>query len=295
MMLGQVFEASLTEEPKPTWRKSPSMSSSTTADEDSPVGSPKQRWADLSEEDDDLFSPERSPFGCFTYEGKHGARDGTEKCADSNIPHGVNNDAHEKWGEITKNVAPKFFNKQQQEFVNSDTRLDFGRIDERKQPHSGSVSNRPFGMPPPSVKGCMTNTQTAIMPHICPADTTYSNSKTAADIFTVTLSGIPINLCNEVGLDAILWAAGVQRSSLGYHTKRNGHITINFDTLDAATHCFNHFKACSWTTGKLNVHLVLPGSNRTKDGNWGNTHDSKSFSGFSQMSRRQPKFAQQMW
>jgi len=141
-------------------------------------------------------------------------------------------------------------------------------------------------MLPPSVEST-TSVETVTSPQ---ADASQSNSATAAaDVFTVNLSGIPVKLCNEACLDAILWAAGVQRASLGYQTKRNGHITINFGTLDAATNCYNHFKACSWTTGKLSVDLVLPGSKRMVDGHRRSKHDSKGFPG------RQQKFAQQMW
>jgi len=261
-MGSQDFQVSLPEaSPGKNWHKSPSLSSATTTDEDfSFCGSPKQRWADLSEEDDDMFTAERSPFGFLALEDETEERQGGTVQHDEipKTPYG-GDQLHQKSGSL-----PKLFKT---EFARSGAPSD---TDERKQ--SGPPSVPPFRLLPPSIdsRSCCTGAspvlgipsapQTQLTQHALPPGA--ATKAAASEIFTVSLSGIPAKLCNEVCLDAILWAAGVQRSALGYNTKKNGHITISFGTLDAATHCISHFKACSWTTGKLQVDLVTPAAGR---------------------------------
>lgn len=97
------------------------------------------------------------------------------------------------------------------------------------------------------------NRQAAVVPTV---QKEVPQRATVPAVYTVTLSGIPPKLCNDACLDAILWASGVQRSTLRYQSKKNGHVVIDFQTLDAATECVNHFRACSWSTGKLHVEVV---------------------------------------
>jgi len=208
-MIGQDIQAVLPETPESKIHKSMSVSSATTTDEDFPCwgsspGSPKQCWADLSEEDD-VFMPEWSPLD----EAQGGA-------------------------------------------VESDSRA-------------------------------------------MPCESKGNVSVAAPDVFTVTLAGIPVKLCNEVCLDAILWAAGVQSSVLNYETKKNGRVSIDFSTLDAAAHCSNHFKTCSWASGKLNVDIALPSTHQTASGY---RKGAKGFSGRARGPSKQTKHAfvaQQWW
>jgi len=245
------FEVALPEAAQKDWCMSPSLSSATTTDEDFPFcGSPKQRWADLSEEDDDLFAPERNPFEFLSFAEKEETQDSPVTCADKvKTPIG-GDETHNKNG-----TTPNFFVKRQ-----ARSGQDLGMFHDKKQNICGMVA--PFGMLPPSVESHMLN----VPPQSAPASSPLDKAATS-DIFTVNLGGIPVKLCNETCLDAILWAAGVQRSVLGYKTKKQGHITIDFDTLDAATSCCNHFKACAWTTGKLHVEMVLPHSQRQAEAN----------------------------
>jgi len=261
--------------------KSPSMSSATTTDEDFLTGSPKQRWADLSEEDDDLFMMERSPFG-FLEDGKDMTLDSMAACEDKKNMADVGNDMHDEQSGITNGSSPNVSEKEQ-----------LGTLVDRKQSRpmgclGGEIA--PFTMLPPSIDSRTAKTQASMA-------APRSLNSSANDIFIVTLSGIPLKLCNKTCLDAILWASGVQRSSLGYHTKKNGHIVINFGTLDAATHCCNHFKSCSWATGKLQVVIVHPGSHQTTDKNMKLKQYQKSFASVNQSPGKHTKlsFAQQMW
>lgn len=239
------FEVALSEATRKNWHKSPSLSSATTTDEDSSFcGSPKQRWADLSEEDD-LFTPERNPFEFLSFAEKEETQDSPVKCADKvKTPIG-GDETHNKNG-----TTQDFFVKQ-----HTLSGQDFVMFHDKKQSRCGIVPS--FGMLPPSVKTHMLNVPPQSAPTISP-----KGKATTSDIFTVNLSGIPVKLCNETCLDAILWSAGVKRSVLGYKSKKQGNITIDFGTLDAATSCCNHFKACAWTTGKLQVEMVLPHSQR---------------------------------
>lgn len=267
------FQVALPEATQKEWHKSPSLSSATTTDEDFPFcGSPKQRWADLSEEDDDLFTPERSPFEFLSFDENEKTHDNPAMCAD-NAKTPTGDEMHSKNG-----TAPNFFVKEQLW-----SGKDFGTCHGKK--HRGGIVPS-FGMLPPSVESRMLNT-----PPQSSATLSSQGQPATSDIFTVNLIGIPVKLCNETCLDAILWAAGVQRSVLGYQTKKPGNITIDFSTMDAATICCNHFKACSWTTGKLTVDIVLPHSQQQADTN--RRHSQQSRQSFSKPAKN--TYAQQIW
>jgi len=262
-MLGHAeVQASLSDKSTPKWHKSPSLSSATTTDEDFLTGSPKQRWADLSEEDDDHLSWERSPFGLLQSEVKDRALNSAVECAgETKMPH-AGNEAHIYRGEKAQG-SPQFFGSGQ---------LDpaWGRYDHQERPtakKAGSLREgaQPFTMLPPSFDRRGVRDQAALVAPMTQRDAPVNAAR--RETFTVTLCGIPPKLCNDACLDAILWASGVQRSALEYHTKRTGSVVVNFCTSEAATNCYNHFKSCSWATGKLQVDLVLPSSPHVKSGN----------------------------
>merc|ERR1719221_1149583 len=107
-MIGQDVHVSTPDASPKNWHKSPSLSSATTTDEDFPFcGSPKQRWADLSEEDDDLFTPERSPFEFLSFDENEKTHDNPAMCAD-NAKTPTGDEMHSKNG-----TAPNFFVKEQ--------------------------------------------------------------------------------------------------------------------------------------------------------------------------------------
>lgn len=83
------------------------------------------------------------------------------------------------------------------------------------------------------------------------------------EVHTVTLTGIPHSLRNQACLDAVLEASGVAGSILEWHAEQNGCVVvINFDSLQAATHCCNHFQSCTWSSGKLRVSVATSSSSQ---------------------------------
>jgi len=274
MISHQDMQLSLPEKSMSHWHKSPSLSSATTTDED--FGSPKQRWADLSEEEDDIFPTEQNPFGCLE-DTKKAAHDSMKECADTQNEPYVGNEAHGHWSGNSLGSMPNFFDRESCELVGKGEQMDFSPCIARKHGMStgfleGGLS--PFAMLPPSIESHTLNSQVSSI--VQGRATSTPHQGVQRDVFVVALSGIPIKLCNDACLDAILWAAGVQKSSMGYHLNKQGHIVINFGTLEAANHCYNHFKSCSWSTGKLQVEIVLPSSHRSMERNRQLKHEPKT-------------------
>lgn len=246
------------------------------------TGSPKTRWADLSEEDDDIdtISMELYRFAdCFTQqETETGSttQNTTEGCANKMAPaHDVS--THGKKGEIARDSVEKSLNAEQRVYVDKDVESS-GHVQERRQTRTMSgTGSVPFS-PQPQYKfdshAIAIGQGSAVMPSM---QKDVSQRPMVPAVYTVMLSGIPPKLCNDACLDAILWASGVQRSTLGYQSKKNGHVVIDFQSLDAATHCVNHFKACSWSTGKLQVEVVHPNGSPVVDGHWRPKQDHKAF------------------
>jgi len=293
MISHQDMQVSLPEKIMSHWHKSPSLSSATTTDED--FGSPKQRWADLSEEDDDLFPTEQYPFQCLE-ETKQVAKDSMTKCAETQNKPYVGNQAHGRWGGTSLGSTPNYFDRETFELVGKGEHTEFSPYIARKHGMpNGCLEGGlpPFTMLPPSIESHTLNSQASTIAHGC--STTTPQQGVQHDVFIVTLSGIPVKLCNDACLDAILWAAGVQKSSMGYDLNKNGHIVINFGTLEAANHCYNHFKSCSWSTGKLQVDIVLPSSHRSMEGNRQLKHELKSSARHSPGTRSKGAHARQMW
>jgi len=275
-MIHEDIQLALPDKSTPRWHKSPSLSSATTTDEDFSTGSPKQRWADLSEEDDDLLTSERSPFGLLQTEVKEMALNSAAECADeTKMPHAGtkahNSRSHAAHGSLTAFDCHDHADLERR-FARTDPYLSYDRKRGETVRQTGSLRGAalPFTMLPPSFNSHGPARQPAMG-----APLAQNDGVATKETFTVTLSGIPPKLCNDACLDAILWASGVQRSALGYHTKKNGYIVVNFCTSEAATHCYNHFKSCSWATGRLQVDLVLPSSPRTRSN--GRKHDVQSF------------------
>lgn len=278
-MIGQQeLQIPLAEKSTPHWHKSPSLSSATTTDEDWLTGSPKTRWADLSDEDDELGKSERSPFGFLQDEVKEVPLYSAAECADKTNPPHAGDEAHYYRSGTAYGNPFKFFEKEQHDFVEHDVYADSRRYnhDRKSGRQTGCLRGTasPFTMLPPTFDSPSVAGQAAM---VAPQQTQRDAPQNATtDVFTVTLSGIPPKLCNDACLDAIFWASGVQRSALAYHTKKNGYIVINFGTSEAATHCYNHFKSCSWATGKLQVDLALPNSPQLTNGNARFKQDSQS-------------------
>lgn len=301
MMIGhEDMQPTLSAKSTPDWHKSPSLSSATTTDEDFLTGSPKTRWADLSEEDDDDKS-EPSPFGFLVDEVKDTAPNSAAECAyETNMPH-AGNEAHDSRSEIAHGSPLKIYECGQHDLTGCPAH-DAGLYHDRKENrHSGRQNSflsggaSPFTMLPPSFDSPgMAGHVAMAAPQIHQYAPPFAATK---DTFTVTLSGIPPKLCNDACLDAILWASGVQRSALGYHTKKNGFVVINFSTSEAATQCYKHFMSCSWATGKLQVDLVLPNSPRKKTGNGRFEQEAQSFPSNRRLSGKHTRssFPQSMW
>jgi len=272
------------------WHKSPSLSSATT-DEDfsTTMGSPKTRWADLSEEDDEMDTMELYRFADSfsqqeTEETGSTAQNITEGCRNNMAP-AHDDTAHGKKGENARGTSDKIFNAEQRVCVNKDVdNLD--HVHERRQArvssdvggvHFSAQLQRKFDHATATGQG------SAVMPAMKASAVIPAMQKEVPQravvpaVYTVMLSGIPPKLCNDVCLDAILWASGVQRSTLGYQSKKSGHVVIDFQSLDSATHCVNHFKACSWSTGKLQVEVMHPNGSLTSDGQWRPKQDHKAF------------------
>lgn len=285
----------LSDKSTPHWHKSPSLSSATTTDEDFCTGSPKQRWADLSEEDDDLLTSERSPFGCLQKEVKEMALNSAAECAvETNMPH-AGNEAHNNRSEAALGSPTEFVDHDHFDLAQTDADLFYDRQERARVGQADSLRGGalPFTMLPPSFDSHGLAGQAAMVAPWTQADA--PGSAATKDTFTVTLSGIPPKLCNDTCLDTILWASGVQRSALGYHTKKNGYVVINFCTSEAATHCYNHFKSCSWATGKLQVDLVLPNSPHMKSGNERRKQEAQSFPSNRRLGKYRSSLAQTMW
>merc|ERR1719491_1077837 len=186
------------------------------------------------------------------------------KCAETQNEPYVGNQAHGLWGGSSFGSTPNFFDREKQEFVGQGEHMEFSPYVARKHgmPTDCLEGGLPFfSMLPPSIESHTLNSQASTV--VQGGSTTTPQQGAQRDVFIVTLSGIPVKLCNDACLDAILWAAGVKKSSMGYHSSKNGHIVINFGTLEAANHCYSHFKSCSWSTGKLQVDIVHPSSHRS--------------------------------
>lgn len=196
------------------------------------TGSPKQRWADLSEEDDELDTMELSRFGDFF------------------LPSEMRDAAQ---GDKVENTVPKSV-PGRDDMMN---RISYGEGPPALPGRYDQMTSSSFGEAPQPLPAWMCQDSMAVS-QCCPINTTPE--ATVTRVFMVQLHGIPPKLCNDACLDTILWASGVQRFALGYHSKKSGHIAINFASLDAAMHCSNHFRACSWASGKLHVDVVLPSS-----------------------------------
>lgn len=185
----------------------------------------------------------------------------TTRAETQNEPY-VGNQAHGRWdGSLG---TPNFFDSSKHETVGKGKHVDSSPCVGRKHgTPTGCVQGGlpSFPMLPPSIESHALNKQasTVVQGH----STTTPQQGSQRDAFIVTLSGIPVKLCNDACLDAILWAAGVQKSSTGYRSHDNGHILINFETFEAADRCYNHFKSCAWSTGKLQVDIVHPKSHRS--------------------------------
>jgi len=295
-MIGHVdVQLPLPDKFTPLWHKSPSLSSATTTDEDFLAGSPKQRWADLSEEDDDMFTSERSPFGCLQDEVKVAPNSAVE-CADETIMPHVGNEAHSNRMDMTHDSSAKFYDHEQFTLAGS-AHADAGPYYDRKDSRQVGClrgSAFPFTMLPPTFESRSLAGQAVMVAPQAQRDVPAQAE--TKDAFTVTLNGVPPKLCTDACLDAILWASGVQKSTLGYHAKKTGYVVINFCTSEAAAHCFNHFKSCSWATGKLQVDLVLPNSSHMQSGNGHAKGDSQNIPSNRRLGKHtRSSFAQPMW
>lgn len=254
------------------------------------TGSPKQRWADLSEDDEDVFTQAWRASQPFEDVLKEVAQEKSTECVDNaSTPAIFNvNKVHSKRGGSSNGNTPKFSAKEQYDFAFAGKKehVEFPQYHERDQFQPTGCHGRVesmFPMLPPSIDTNAVNTQ-ALKRVPQSSQAVVPPTAAASDAFTVTLAGIPIKLCKDDCLEAIFWAAGVQQSALGYSAtvnpiKKFGTASIKFASLDSANHCVNHFKSCSWASGKLQVDLVRPKAQQTAGGSKRGQQGSKKFNG----------------
>lgn len=270
-------------------QKSPSLSSATTTDEDYFARSPKQRWADLSDEEDDIFTTERSPFGFLQNEVKV-VPNSSMVCADETIMPHAGNDAHNTIHK-THDKTTKY-NHEERAFPGSAHNAGCFYEGQNRGQTGSSRGSFPFTMLPPTYESRSLAGQAAM---VAPQAQSNFLGQAETDTFTVTVNGVPPKLCNDACLDAILWASGAQKSAINYHAKKTGYVVINFSSSEAAEQCFNHFKSCSWQTGKLQVDLVLPNSSHMQNGNRRFKGDSHYSSSHRRYGKNRSSCTQSMW
>lgn len=88
------------------------------------------------------------------------------------------------------------------------------------------------------------------------------------DTYAVVLEGVPINLCNDVCLDAMLHQAGLQGAVAGCEIKAGGAAKITLSHWQAAVMCFHHFSTSRWATCSLKVRMLLPNKKQLGPDSW---------------------------
>mmetsp|Transcript_87660 Transcript_87660/g.253163 ORF Transcript_87660/g.253163 Transcript_87660/m.253163 type:complete len:294 (-) Transcript_87660:251-1132(-) len=76
--------------------------------------------------------------------------------------------------------------------------------------------------------------------------------------FSVKVENIPIGLCNDACIEAMLHQAGFHGCILGVELTKGtemGTADIEVATWHAAVKCYNHFATSSWSTGALRVRM----------------------------------------
>lgn len=89
------------------------------------------------------------------------------------------------------------------------------------------------------------------------------------DTYSVVLEGMPVNLCNDVCLDAMLHQAGLQGAVLKCEiesTSGGGTASIALSHWQAALTCYNHFATSRWSSGSLQVTMQLPNGSKYNPG-----------------------------
>jgi len=242
---------------QPRWHKSQSFSSATTAD-DWVASSPKQRWADVSDDDEDIFSSLDGFGDSFGAQNSTiaASTDDSEATSSSNeggltVLAEVEEDRPES--EAAAATTPAF---------KTVARIKKFDSKPKSPPGSPTLGATSFGISPffgnaassPSPQGSPTAAAAAgaVVDSDVPASPT--------DTFSVELVGIPVKLRTSACMDAILWAAGVQRDLIGQFAKDSGEVVVQFSSIEAATNCCKHFQSCHWQTGKLKVNIMQPNS-----------------------------------
>lgn len=86
------------------------------------------------------------------------------------------------------------------------------------------------------------------------------------DSFSVTLEGMPLNLCNDACLDAMLHQAGMQGAieNCTIHAgSSEGTAVITLANWPAAVQCYSHFATSRWASGTLKVTMALAAQRST--------------------------------
>mmetsp|Transcript_14700 Transcript_14700/g.32438 ORF Transcript_14700/g.32438 Transcript_14700/m.32438 type:complete len:341 (+) Transcript_14700:93-1115(+) len=86
----------------------------------------------------------------------------------------------------------------------------------------------------------------------------------ATGSYSVVLEGVPLNLCNEVCLEAMLHQAGLQGTISKFDIEKDasnaasgGTATITLCNWQAAMRCYNHFATSRWSSGSLKAWMPM--------------------------------------
>lgn len=124
----------------------------------------------------------------------------------------------------------------------------------------GNARRSPAGTPapkmlPPSMLGC------GMPPPGC----------NPMDSYTVELAGVPVNLCNDVCLDAMLHQAGLYGAVTNcdiQSSQAGGTAKITLMHWQAAVMCYHHFSTSRWASGSLKVVMHLPNNTELSPESW---------------------------
>jgi len=224
--------------------KSSDSSDGSTACFGSPV-STKPSWADLCEDSD-----------CHEWE-EEARTNSTESRQEDGTPY---------WkgaAELQDTAWPRSEQHPDQQVPGSATRAKrAGRSGQQRSTPKGSWSNNGHAnkgarRAPTGAKPAYPVMGYSMPPHGC----------SPMDSYSVVLEGMPLNLCNDACLDAMLHQAGLQGAIVKVEIQ-TGAAVITLSHWQAAMQCYNHFATSRWSSGSLKVTMSLP------KGSQGSTGDS---------------------
>mmetsp|Transcript_44651 Transcript_44651/g.112224 ORF Transcript_44651/g.112224 Transcript_44651/m.112224 type:complete len:281 (+) Transcript_44651:71-913(+) len=92
----------------------------------------------------------------------------------------------------------------------------------------------------------------------------FPQGYSSSDSFSVVVEGLPVKLCSDACLDAILHQAGLQDAIVSYRTHQGaaeaGVAVIKLSSWLAAVRCYNHFATSSWSSSSMTVKMIYPDS-----------------------------------